>query len=108
MRFKTMWRNQNLHVASALGIQKETLGNHVFSEIIKLQLGKKNAMHCFVFYCFYCCLIISKNCMVPPILLLDFNSEVEVSLTCHKPHGFFQVFSPFIFFHQFSSFFFHL
>ena len=41
MRFKTMWRNQNLHVASALGIQKETLGNHSFSVIIKLQLGKK-------------------------------------------------------------------
>ena len=24
-----------------------------FSEIIKLQFGKKNAIHCFVFYCFF-------------------------------------------------------
>ena len=41
MHFKTLRRKPNLHVASALGMQKENWGNCMhFSEIIKLPLEK--------------------------------------------------------------------
>ena len=67
--FKTKPRKQNL--ASALGIQRENMDSEI--------LEGKNAIHCFVFYCFFriinCCLIISKKCMVTPNFLLDLNSS---------------------------------
>ena len=44
-RIKTMWRNQNLE--SAFGIQNRKIGgNHASFNL------ERNAIHCFVFYCF--------------------------------------------------------
>ena len=68
-RFKTKRRKKNL--ASALGIQRENMHSEI--------LEGKNAIHCFVFYCFFriinCCLIISKKCMVTTNFFLDFDSS---------------------------------
>ena len=73
--FKTMLRKKTL--ASAFGTSKMKIGAMHFSEIIKLQFEKKNAMllHCFVF------LIISKKCVVTP----NFLSEFLLFPHSHKP-----------------------
>ena len=71
-----MRRKQKL--ASALGIQKKIWITMHFSEIMKLQFGKKNAIHGFVFFCFLayrnCYLFISKkNAWLPPIFFFGFQ-----------------------------------
>ena len=47
------------------------------SEIIKLQFDKKNAIHCFVFYCFFRIIIFAslslKNACLPPNFLFGFQ-----------------------------------
>ena len=70
-----MPRRQNL--ASALGIQKEKFGVTVhFSEITKLQFGKK----CHTLLCILLLFRITvaslslKNAWLPPIFFFDFNS----------------------------------
>ena len=49
-----------------------------FSEIIKLQFGKKNAIHCFVFYFFFRIIVAKlsvKTTPLPLIFFLDSNSS---------------------------------
>ena len=74
-RLKTMRRKQNS--ASAFGIQKENWGcTMLFSEIIKLQFGKKTPYIALYFTAFsnnYCCLFVSKKCMVTLNFLFGFQ-----------------------------------
>ena len=72
MHFKTMRRKQNL--ASDFGIQKENWGEIMhFSEIIKLQFGKKHHTLLCILLLFRiiknCRLVISKKCVVTPNFL---------------------------------------
>ena len=56
--------------------KKKIWGNHAFFRNNKASIRKKNAIHCFVFYCFflnYCCLIISEKCVVTPSFLFGFQ-----------------------------------
>ena len=64
MWFKTMRREQNL--VSALGIQKDDLGLTMhFSEIIKLQFGKKKPPYIALYFC--------VKCVVTPNFIFGFQ-----------------------------------
>ena len=77
---------QNL--ASALGIQKENLRVTVhFSEIIKVQFGKKkrHTLLCFVlFFRIIVAYLSLKNVWLPPIFFLDFNGPCGDLLSPHS------------------------
>ena len=52
-RFKTMRRKQNFASALSTVVSKKKIrGNHTFFRDNKASIWKKNAIDCFVFYCF--------------------------------------------------------
>ena len=84
--FKTMQRKQNL--ASDFGIQKENWGETMhFSEIIKLQFGKKrHTLLCFLLlFRIIVAQLSLKNAWLPPISFLDFNTHYQDLL--NFPHS---------------------
>ena len=73
-----MRRKQNL--PSALGIQKENWGVAMhFSEIIKLQ---KNAIHWFVFYCFFEILLLNYLSKMHGFLQFSFWIPIALAKIC--------------------------